>query len=313
MTRTGDMAQPSRVEFRTLDGVTLRGDFFQAAGTGVPVVVMTQGLTLLKEHYIPDTARRFQAAGVSALLYDHRGYGSSDGFPRHQTNPAQQAEDYHDAVTAAGSLPGVDPARICVWGIGHSGGASMISVADDPRPAAVILNMPFISGAMDARGFPDGLLAAAWREREAATRAGSWQPSYVRVWPDSPENARGTGEQPLLRGEQPYAFITGGLARSEAAGTPWQNKITLQSFYHLARAEPRDLARKIKQRALYIAAVEDPLTATVEDHRAVFETMGPNATFAVVEPDHLATYFGEPFERSVAVQLEFLRRVFELG
>lgn len=307
------MAQPDRVEFRTLDGVTLRGDFFQAPGAGVPAVVMTQGLTLLKEHYIADTARRFQAAGLSALVYDHRGYGSSDGFPRHQTNPAQQAEDYHDAVTAAGSLPGVDPARICIWGIGHSGGAVMIAAADDPRPAAAILNMPFISGAMDAAGFPDGLLAAAWREREAAAVAGSWQPEYVRVWPDSPENARGEGEQPLLRGEQPYGFITGGLRRSEAAGTPWENAITLQSFYHLARAEPRDFARRIRQHTLYIAAATDPLTAPVEVHRHVFATMGPNATFAVVEPNHLATYFGEPFERSVAVQLDFLRRTFNLN
>ena len=78
-----------RIEFETVDGVTLRGDFFQAEGEHMPVEVMTQGLTLLKEHYIQDTARRFQAAGISALVYDHRGFGSSDGVPRHQTDPMQ--------------------------------------------------------------------------------------------------------------------------------------------------------------------------------------------------------------------------------
>ena len=79
-----------RIEFDTIDGVKLRGDFFAARGAKSPVIVMTQGLTLLKEHYIDDSARRFQAAGISALVYDHRSYGSSDGLPRHETNPLQQ-------------------------------------------------------------------------------------------------------------------------------------------------------------------------------------------------------------------------------
>ena len=103
------MTDYTRVEFKTIDGVILRGDFFPAADTEAPCVVMTQGLSLLKEHYIHDHARRFVAAGVAALVYDHRGYGSSDGFPRHETNPLQQAEDYHDAVTAAMTLPNVAP------------------------------------------------------------------------------------------------------------------------------------------------------------------------------------------------------------
>jgi hypothetical protein len=33
-----------------------------------------------------------------------------------------------------------------------------------------------------------------------------------------------------------------------------------------------------------------------------------NAEFAIVAPHHLATYFGDAFDASVAVQLDFLRR-----
>jgi dienelactone hydrolase len=80
-----------RVTFKTVDGVALKGDFFRAGSSSSPGVVMAQGLSLLKEHYIEDTARRFQEAGISALVYDHRGYGSSGGHPRHQTDPLQQA------------------------------------------------------------------------------------------------------------------------------------------------------------------------------------------------------------------------------
>src|ERR1700744_2047173 len=87
------MTDFNRIEFKTFAGIALRGNFFKAKGDRTPVIVMTQGLTLLKEHYIDDTARRFQAAGISALVYDHRGFGSSEGLPRHEVNPLQQAED----------------------------------------------------------------------------------------------------------------------------------------------------------------------------------------------------------------------------
>lgn len=61
-----------RVEFKTIDGTTVRGDFFQAAGESRPCIVMAQGLSLPKEHHIQDQARKFAEDGFSALLYDYR-------------------------------------------------------------------------------------------------------------------------------------------------------------------------------------------------------------------------------------------------
>lgn len=304
------MTDHHRIEFRTYDGVTLAGDFFPAQGSDNPVVVMSQGLTLLKEHFIDDTARRFQAAGVSALVYDHRGYGSSEGTPRHQTDPVQQADDYHDAITAAARQPGVDPSRMAIWGIGHSGGASMIAAGDDPRVKAVVLNMPAISGSFDAAGFAPGLLERSWRDREDATCVTPHEVQYLKCWPDSPANARGEeGEPSVLAGEAAYEFITGALQRSDAAETRWENKLSLHSLYHLAAAEPRAHIHKIVPRPLlYLAAEQDPLTAPLDEHRSVFAHTGENAEFAVVKPDHLATYFGDPFEASVTRQLDFLKR-----
>ena len=304
-----------RVEFRTLDGTVLRGDFFKADRDGAPVIVMTQGLTLLKEHHIDDSARRFRAAGVSALVYDHRSYGSSDGLPRHQTDPLQQAEDYHDAVTGAMSLPGVDPSRVALWGIGHSGGAVMIASGDDPRVKAVVCNMPFTSGALDAAAFPAGILERAWRDREAVVGSASPAVAYVKPWPLSLANANGDeGERTFLTSEQAWTFFTGSKARSDAAGTPWENNLTLQSFFFIARSEPKDFIGRIAPRHfLYLAAEQDPLTGPLEMHRKLFERAGANAEFAVLKPDHLATYFGDAFEASVAVQIGFLKRAFGLA
>ncbi len=298
-----------RVEFKTIDGVTLRGDFFQARGRNAPCVVMAQGLTLLKEHYIHAHARKFVEAGFSALVYDHRGYGSSDGLPRHETNPQQQAEDYHDAITAAMELPGVDRNRIVIWGIGHSGGASMIAAASEPRVAAIILNMPFVSGAMEAAKYPAGFLEKVWADREMQTRSGNPQPTYMPMWPTSLEHAKGAGEWVFLGGEIPYNFITRGMELSTRAGTPWENKVTLQTFYHLAKAEPRlHLPLVDASKMLYIAARMDPLSAPPDVHQEIFDTAKPGGEFVVVEPDHLGTYFGEYFDATMKVQVDFLKR-----
>lgn len=299
-----------RIEFRTFDGTILRGNLFKGKGESVPGIVMTQGLTLLKEHYIDDSARRFRDAGISALVYDHRSFGSSDGMPRHETNPSQQAEDYHDAVTALMAQPGVDPSRVAIWGIGHSGGAAMIAAGDDPRLKTAIFHMPFTSGALDAKNFPPGILEMAWRDRQEAVTSKDHKTTYVKLWPHSLANAQGKdGARTFLTGDDAWNFISGGLERSSQAGTPWENQITLQSFYHIAKAEPRDFIAKFSPRPLlYLAAEVDLISGPLEVQRAVFARAGENAEFAVLKPHHLATYFGKPFEENIEVQLKFLRR-----
>jgi predicted acyl esterase len=237
-------------------------------------------LTLLKECYIDDTAKRFQQAGFAALVYDHCGWGSSEGKPKNETNPIQQVEDYHDAVSFARRMaPAIDPSRIGIWGIGHSGGASMIASGDDPRIRVTILNMPFTSGKRDAKDFPPGGLEEALQEREEkAANPGNPQ-SYIPVWDDSLEQAKASGKRALskcgrivwMHGEAPYKFISDGMKRSKDAGTPWENKITLQSLYYISRVEPEDHIHKIAPRSfLYLAASSDVLTGPPENHKRVF-------------------------------------------
>jgi len=46
------MAKSKRVEFRTTDGTTLRGDFFQAKGDERPMVIITAGLRRKKQMFV---------------------------------------------------------------------------------------------------------------------------------------------------------------------------------------------------------------------------------------------------------------------
>jgi cephalosporin-C deacetylase-like acetyl esterase len=132
------------VEFKTIDGVTLRGWFFTPnATTGkAPCLIMAHGWTALKEMDLDAFASYFvQNLPITCLVYDNRGFGTSDtndGAPRHEIVPSQQQSDYSDAITFAQSLPEVDPEKIGIWGSSYSGGHVLYVGAVDRRVKAVL-------------------------------------------------------------------------------------------------------------------------------------------------------------------------------
>ena len=95
------------------EGVTLRGLFFPAAGATrpAPCVVMAHGWAGEITHFIADFARTFSAAGIAAVVFDHRGWGRSDAAaskPRHESEPWEQIRDYQNAITYAQNRQDVD-------------------------------------------------------------------------------------------------------------------------------------------------------------------------------------------------------------
>lgn len=300
-----------RVEFQTIDGVTLRGDLYLAApqATGTPIVIMTQGLTLLKEHFLPNWGNRFVAAGYSVLIYDHRGWGSSEGSPRNAVNPIQQAEDYHDVVFFARSLPEIDASRIAIWGIGHSGGASMIAAGDDPHIKAAILVMPFISGAWDSINWPAGIMDRVHAERERRTKNPDAELEYIPAWDKSEAQAAGERGDIVIHGEVPWGFSHGARQLSDAADTPWENRLSLESLHHISKVEPQDHIHKISPRPmLHLAATIDPLSGPLEAQKAAFERAKEPKQFVELKSDHLANYNSSLFDVNVQAQIDFLSK-----
>jgi hypothetical protein len=52
-----------------------------------------------KEFFVDKIAAWFGRDGVTALVYDARTLGASDGLPRSDLDPQKMAEDNSDAVT----------------------------------------------------------------------------------------------------------------------------------------------------------------------------------------------------------------------
>ena len=72
------------IEFKTEDGVTLRGWHYPATGASgpAPMVIMAHGFSATREIHLAGFAEVFQAAGLGVLVYDDRNLGVSDGAPR---------------------------------------------------------------------------------------------------------------------------------------------------------------------------------------------------------------------------------------
>src|ERR1700761_2409344 len=112
---------------------------------------MAHGFSAVKERYLDRFAEAFAAAGLAAVVFDNRNFGSSDGQPRQEIDPWQQVRDYRDAITFAETLEATNPDRIGVWGSSYSGGHVLVVGAIDRRVKCVVSQVPLISGHENAR------------------------------------------------------------------------------------------------------------------------------------------------------------------
>jgi alpha-beta hydrolase superfamily lysophospholipase len=132
------------LEFRSADDkcaawlYPARGDAPKA-----PIVVMAHGLSGTRRDGLGPFAERFAAAGIAALVFDHRGFGDSGGEPD-RFDPARQLDDWRAAIEFARSLPGVDADRVATFGSSMGGGNALAAAAGDPRVAAAISQVPFL-------------------------------------------------------------------------------------------------------------------------------------------------------------------------
>jgi pimeloyl-ACP methyl ester carboxylesterase len=118
---------------------------------GRPVVVMAHGFAGTMDSGLDPFATRFAAAGLDVLMFDYRGFGRSGGTPRQTVSVAGQLADYRAATAAAGRLPGVDAARIVLWGVSLSGGHVLRVAAGRRDVAAVVALTPMVDGLAAAR------------------------------------------------------------------------------------------------------------------------------------------------------------------
>ncbi len=149
-------------------GVTLRGWLYRPEGvTDGPGVVMAHGFTAVREMFLDKYAEAFAAAGLTTLVYDHFGFGASDGEPRQHPAASIQLEGYRDGINWLGAQSGVDADRIGIWGSSNSGGHVIVLAAEDVPILCAVAQVPGIGagGPGVSQATVDAIAAATDEDR----------------------------------------------------------------------------------------------------------------------------------------------------
>jgi fermentation-respiration switch protein FrsA (DUF1100 family) len=275
------------IEFKTEDGVVLRGWHYRPSGRGPwPTIVMAHGYSAVKEMYLDRFAEAFAAAGLAAIVFDNRNFGASDGEPRQEINPWQQIEDYRDAISFAQTLPETDAARIGVWGSSYSGAHVIVLGAIDRRIRCVASQVPLISGHRNARRLIRADFVASVETLCAEDRLKRYRGEAPGMIPVVSADPAGPAVLPTPDSWQ--WFDETGRTRARA----WRNEVTLRSVELFLAYEPGAYIE-------YVSPTPLLLVVALGDHLTVAdEALG--AYERALQPKKLVTLKGGHFDAYIA-------------
>ncbi len=253
-----------------------------------PVVVMAHGLSGTRRDRLGPFAERFAAAGIAALVFDHRGFGDSGGEPD-LFRPRRLFEDWRAAIAHARSLSGIDPDRVATFGSSMGGGNALAAAAADERVAAAVSQVPFLD-----------IVTQSHRSPPFVTARMLWAALLARPLPA----VGGPDEAAFINAPGAEAGWRRVVAGGEDSG--WRNRVS--SRWLLGRPF-RPIRHAARLHCPWLVCVGEadrvarPGPAIAAARRA---PLGELRTYPGV--DHFDVYDGPAHEALVADQLAFLRR-----
>lgn len=287
------------------DGVKLRGWSYlpsARARNRLPAIVMSGGYGTTKEMFTDMTAERLAAAGFAVFLYDHRGFGASDGEPRSEIDPWRQVEDLKHAVTFASAHPAVDPDRIGVWGSSYSGGHAIVAAATDRRVRCVAVQVPTTHGSLTAQRRVSGEAETALLKKfaeERQRRSRGEEPTRLRLVGDSSSGA-------IYRSQEAVDWYTAAYMRAPGA-VP---EVTLRSVEAARGYNPADFIERVSPTPLLMQVAEkDSVTPTDLALTAYAKALEPKALRIIRGAGHFDVYERNFDEVSSAAIEWFIRHI----
>lgn len=99
---SGDLDEPSYQRTTVsyiVEGTRVEAWLYLPKGvSSPPVVIMAHGLGGQRDMGLHPYAHEFASSGIAVLVFDYRGFGGSDGEPRHWVSPIRHIMDWVHAV-----------------------------------------------------------------------------------------------------------------------------------------------------------------------------------------------------------------------
>lgn len=246
---------------------------------------------------LPEVAESFQRDGITALIYDPRNTGLSDGSPRNEISPAEQVEDYSDALTFLQKQPLVDPTRISFWGMSFSGSIAACAAALDKRAKSLIMICPFVKFYTDEKRLK--VLAKSMADR--ASQAKGNAPFSIAPFKSNGDNPAGMAAG---GGVEAYNFM---IDVKEHGAPSFENRTTIQSYYKIAMWQPWGLLPYINPTPVMMIVPEMDKISIPDDQRGVYDKFeGPKRLITAGGKGHLDILSGEGSAELMSKQVEFI-------
>ena len=142
-------ARAQRVAFRTDDGVTIAGSWYEASFRPAPAVILVHMLGRSRRDW-EGFASRLASSGIGALAIDLRGHGESGsaGAAAETLDYSSMVKDVAAARRYLNTRGDVRPSRIGIAGASIGANLAALEAAADPAVASVAL----LSPSLDYRG-----------------------------------------------------------------------------------------------------------------------------------------------------------------
>lgn len=246
-----------------------------------PAVLMGHGFAGTRDVGLAPFAERFAAAGLAALVFDYRGFGSSGGAERQLVDPWRQLEDWHAMLAALRARDDVDAGRVALWGSSLGGGHAVIVAAQDGGVRAVVAQVPLVDSRVEGSatsygaGWAVRLLLSAWRDLGRSWRGAA--PLEI------PAIAR-AGSFGMIVDDTAFAAFE----RLVGPASTYRNAVAARSVLTFDEYNPAVQGAAIRAPLLLVASPDDRFApfAAVE----AFAAAHPDARVAPISGDHFDVY-----------------------
>ena len=280
------------------DGLRLSGTMYtpDPAAGACPAVVICQGFGSGRElNGQPALAEALAAAGIAALIFDHRGIGQSEGV-KGRLIPWEQVQDIRDAINYLSGEPGIDPERLGLVGSSFGAANAIVAGAVHDSVRAVTALMPFADGRRWMQ-----LLRRYWEFRAFADR--------LRA--DRIRRAREGRSEAVLSGDILLRDPAGErYAQEMASRYPGRRtEIPLEVADRLLEYAPEAFVGRIAPRPLLLIHGSEDTLIPIEESRRLAALAGDTCRLVTVPGvGHYDFYTEWPFERYKSEVIGFLRQ-----